>query len=272
MKVSICGLRAEKARVDHSDLTWGFPSPTAWAGLANAIGRRVTGEDWRTSCIPVIHDQEMRLGRRSPENSGAKGAFSPQGSRPRMEAIIEFSLILTLPDSCEDEDPAALNDRISGALTFCRIAGSPILTAQGRPVRSRLPDGEPLNFEDCAKRSLRRSGLGYMIIPYSRGPLVYRYANELGCLIAASEEGRDEGVHLLPALVGYAMISDPEHRPASRNGLPHVFAEPVSGLVEQRLNTRASEISEAADRGFAFTRRGDEVMVNRAYHNKDQRR
>lgn len=260
--MSVTGLRAEKARIDHSEMTWGFPSPTAWAGLANAIGRITTGKDWVMTCLPIIHDQKMRNSNPLPEFDLKGGEFSPQEAKSREQASLEFSVILSLSDEFETPDKESLAD----AVRRVRISGSPIIMNYEKCVRITTDDGAYLSFEQAAKRTLRRSGLGYMVLPWEDSGHFYRYEDEVHQLLTQIREGAYERENLFPAMIGYSLITEPTYNRGGRNSMKHAFAEPVTGLVEMRLNTRYEDLEQYQTEGFGFSREGEEVLVNKIYH------
>lgn len=262
--MSITGLSAERAKIDHSEMTWGFPSPTAWAGLANVIGRLTTGQDWKMTCLPIIHDQKVRTSDQLPEGEIKGNKFTNQEAKTRERAFVDFSLILSLPDEMSVPNEKSLLD----AVKRTRLAGSPISVNAGKEpdITVNTEDGASLSFEIAAKTVLSKSGLGYMILPWSGSELFYRYEDEVHALLAQIRNGAADRELLFPAMIGYALITDPKSTPGGRNDMRHAFAEPVSGLVEMRLNTRYDDLSHRRTAGFGFVHKSDEVFVNKIYH------
>jgi hypothetical protein len=66
-------LKASRVNLLMNDFAAGLPSPLAFLGLGEAIGRSLGAENWTVAVIPVLHRVDVAEGRTRAEYSTRRG-------------------------------------------------------------------------------------------------------------------------------------------------------------------------------------------------------
>lgn len=243
MRFAIRNLRASRVNLLMNDYAAGLPSPMAFLGLAESIGRDLGVEPWAARVLPILHAVHVSEGRTKPEMEPKtkSGPFRPVEIMEDLVGTVHVSMILDLP-GCENAD--AVRSRI-----VCkRIAGG---TIANRDVRVDVVarDGS------CLK-GLRR---GYAMV---------RPDQEECCLISSGDLGQMERIArilfpdirapgrgwFVPVAVGHRLLEDPDTVPkrihARSPDVPHVFVEPCVGIAEL-ISVRNARLTGLDDDGMA---------------------
>ncbi|WP_313137808.1 type I-F CRISPR-associated protein Csy2 [Paracoccus jeotgali] len=261
MRFAVCNLRASRVNLLMNDYVAGLPSPTAFLGLAESIGRDLGVEPWAAQVLPILHAVHISEGRTKPEMESKGGAFTPIEIIEDLVGTIDASIILDLP-GCEDAD--ALRSRI-----LCkRIAGGTIANRHIR-VEVVAKDGGCLNGlrrgyamvrpDQCERRLISSGDLAQM----------ERIAQILFPAIPEPGRGR-----IIPVAVGHRLLEDPDRvskRIRARSpDMPHVFVEPCVGIAEliSVRNARLTDLDDdgMADRFWRWSSEGNYILAHPAYH------
>lgn len=159
MRFVVRNLKASRVNLKMNDYAAGLPSPMAFLGLAESIGRDLGLEPWSARCLPILHAVHVSEGRTKPEMEVRSGVFTPIEIMEDMIGTVDVSLILDLP-GCEKAD------RVTQVIQFKRIAGGTISNRDFRihPVPEDggclkgLPRGYALVRPDRNERRIISSG------------------------------------------------------------------------------------------------------------------
>lgn len=258
-------LKAQRVNLLTNDYVAGLPSPLAFLGLVDLVARQLGLEPWSARVLPILHSVHISSGRTKPEMEPKSKAFSPIETPEDMVGAVEISLLVHMP-GCPGE--AFLRERILGK----RIAGG-VIQSDSFSVKAVTPDGSAL-------RGARR---GYaMVVPEQlerrfitsgdrtpEQPGLRRIADLL------YPQERPEGFGwIVPTAVGYRLLENPNEVPkrsfTRSKSIPHVYAEPVLGIVEliSVRNPRLTSLSmEEMDRLlWSWDARGEWILGHPLYH------
>lgn len=178
--------------------------------------------------VAVIHHQGQLQMDEWPREAPARTAWQVRGAsgpsptplenpiQPGVLAELNLSLIIELSSAVDSA-------RVEGVLQSMplRLAGSPI---------ARLPK---IKQTDDAYEALRSCGRGFVTLD-AKSRVDAKLDKGTNILDAMLEREDDEKGWLVPATVGYSMLSRFESRRNVRDQLPHAWAEALVGLVEYR--------------------------------------
>jgi len=236
-------LRASRVNLLMNDFAAGLPSPLAFLGLGEAIGRTLGAEHWKVGVLPVLHRIDVSSGRTKAEASTSRksGVFAPIEIAEDLIGSVAVSLLLDIPDVSDEH-------LVAEALIGCRIAGGPIHNHQ-IAVDRVTPDGSCLN-------KLNR---GYAMIRAEKpksGAIATGAIDELQIFAAElypTERAPGMG-WFVPVAVGHHLLEDPNSAPKRSNTrdpeVPHVFAEPVVGIAEL-VSVRSKQLIKTNANDFA---------------------
>lgn len=261
MRFAIRNLRASRVNLLMNDYAAGLPSPMAFLGLAESLGRDLGVKPWMASVLPILHEVHVSEGRTKPEMEQKSGVFTPIEIVEDLVGSINVSLILDLP---AHEDADAVRSRI-----LCkRIAGGAI---SNRDLRVDV-----VPHDGSCLKGMRR---GYaMVRPdqqerrlISSGDLTQIEQIARILFPEVREPGRG---WIVPVAVGHRLLEDPGTVPKrlrSRSpDMPHVFVEPCVGIAElvSVRNARLTGLDDdgMADRLWRWTAEGSHVVAHPAYY------
>lgn len=257
MKFLVDCLTAYRVNLLMNDYACGLPSPLAFLGLGAAIAPAVGATRWSVGVLPVLHAVEVSQGRTKPEMAPKSGVFTPVEIVEDMTGMVQFSLVLDIPN-CASE--LAVADALQGR----RLAGG-IFEGEIR-VATVQSDGGALRHVKRGWAMLRPDSADLRRISTGDEESLAAIAERLAPAAGAG--------WLVPLAVGHFLLEDPA-RVAKRKGvrdptLPHVFTEPVLGIGEL-VSVRNRKLTEAPPEQFdeLFWRwhaQGDWVLGHRAYH------
>ncbi|HCA24272.1 MAG TPA: type I-F CRISPR-associated protein Csy2 [Pseudomonas sp.] len=157
-------LQVQAANAVSGPLTWGFPAPTAFAGFAHALERRLASElPGGFAGVGIIcHRFEPQVYRaagnythafcltRNPvDKDGATASLVEEG-----KAHLEVTLVIALADWVPEDDRSAVLVRINRAVLSMRLAGGSLLPQ--RPGLSFAPRLEEWPSADTDRHELFR--------------------------------------------------------------------------------------------------------------------
>lgn len=261
MRFAIHNLRASRVNLLMNDYTAGLPSPMAFLGLAESIGRDLGVEHWMARVLPILHEVHISEGRTKPEMEVKSSSFMPIEIVEDIIGSINVSLILELPGH---EDADAVRSRI-----LCkRVAGG---TISNRDLRVDVVprDGS------CLK-GIRR---GYAMVRPDQQERRIISSGDLTQLEQIAQilfpEVREPGRGwIVPVAVGHRLLEDPTTVPkrlrARSPDMPHVFVEPCVGIAEL-ISVRSGRLCNLDDDGIAdrlwrWTAEGNHIVAHPAYH------
>jgi hypothetical protein len=262
MRFTIRNLRASRVNLLMNDYAAGLPSPMAFLGLAESIGRDLGVQDWKARVLPILHSVHVSDGRTKPEMEPKSGAFAPIEIVEDLVGTVDVSLILDLP-GCENADEV-------GSRILCkRIAGGTIVNKDLR-VDVVPRDGS------CLKKDIAR---GYAMVRPEEGERRLISSGDLSQMEriarilfpAIREPGRG---WIVPVAVGHRLLEDPDTVPKRLRtrspDIPHVFVEPCVGIAEliSVRNARLTSLDEdgMADRFWSWSPKGSHILAHPAYH------
>jgi hypothetical protein len=260
MPFAIHKLRASRVNLLMNDYVGGLPSPMAFLGLAESIGRDLGLEHWKSRVLPVLHGVYVSDGRTKPEMEPKSGVFTPIETMEDMVGTVEVSLILDLPgcENAEDLRRLVLTKRIAGGTICNKDVRVEMVAADGSCLRG-LSRGYAMLRPDQEDRRIISSGdmlqmerIARILFPETREP------------------GRG---WIIPVAVGHRLLEDPETVPKrlrTRNAdVPHVFVEPCLGIAElvSVRNVRLTGLDDLgmSDRLWRWSAEGDHVLGHPAY-------
>jgi hypothetical protein len=261
MRFTILNLRASRVNLLMNDYAAGLPSPMAFLGLAESMGRDLGVEPWKARILPILHSVYISDGRTKPEMEPKSGAFTPIEIVEDLVGTVDVSLILDLPgcENAEEVRSRILCKRIAGGTIANKDIHIKGVAADGSCLAG-MRRGYALVRPDQEERRLISSGdLGQMeriariLFPETRAP------------------GRG---WIVPVAVGHRLLEDPASVPkrlrARSPDIPHVFVEPCVGIAEliSVRNTRLTGLNDdgMADRFWKWSPEGDHILAHPAYH------
>ena len=257
-------LNASRVNLLMNDFAAGLPSPLAFLGLGEAIGRSLRAPFWRVGVLPVLHQVNVSEGRTKPEaavTNRKPGVFSPIEIAEDLIGSVTVSLLLDVPD-CSDEH------LVKDALLGRRISGGPIHNTEIR-VEQATADGSAL---DTVNR-------GYTMIPTEPPKSAVVATGAIDDLKAVAAElypaKREPGSGwFVPIAVGHRLLENPNEateRKGTRNpDIPHVFTEPAVGIAElvSVRNRRLTGLNQAdfSDLFWRWKAEDNWIVGHRSYH------
>lgn len=254
-------LQASRVNLLMNDFAAGLPSPLAFLGLGEAIGRALGVPHWSVGVLPILHSVAVSPGRTRAEAAPKSGQFSPVEIPEDLTGSVTVSLLLDLPD-CSDEHQVAE--------AFCgrRIAGGPI-NNEAIVVLRATPDGSVF-------KTLKR---GYALIrttpPKSNAVSTGRIYDLRNLAAALYPAVRESGSGwFVPVAVGHRLLENPANVSKRANTrdptMPHVFTEPAVGIGEL-VSVRNKRLTELNEVGLSkllwrWTAEGDWIVGHSNYH------
>lgn len=256
-------LKASRVNLLMNEFAAGLPSPLAFLGLGEAIGRSLGAENWTVAVLPVLHGVDVSEGRTRPEYSTRrdKAKFQPDEIAEDLTGLVKASLLLDIPGVSDDQ-------QVREALVGRRIAGGPIHNHK-IIVKRATADGSC--FEDINR--------GYAMIPATppkSNAIASGAIRELQAFAAELYPAeREPGTGwFVPVAVGHRLLEDPASAPKRSNtrdqNIPHVFAEPVVGISEL-VSVRSGRLKEMTakalpDLFWRWKAEGDWIVGHPNYH------
>ena len=249
-----------------NDFVAGMPSPLSFVGYADAIARKVGIEPWSASVLPVLHSVSSPEGRTKPEMEAKSGIFKPIETLEDLTGLVTCSLLIDLPGFNNETD-------LRHIISNMRFAGGLLQNAEisSNQVKMITSDGSAFRQIYRGFALLRPRNAENLII--SNGD-----ENTLSSVIAKAfpAERMPGSGWLIPAAVGHHMIEDPDTVPF-RSGkrdttIPHVFTEPLIGLVEM-ASVRNPDFTKVVeddllDLFWNWHAEGEYVVGHKNYHPK----
>ncbi|WP_411839796.1 hypothetical protein [Paracoccus sp. ME4] len=271
MRYLFSNLTASRVNLLQNDFAAGMPSPLAFMGLAGFIAGKVGFGHFEARVMPILYSVTPSEGRIRPEyqfqtDKSAKG-FAPVEIPESMRGHVEFGFLLDLPGLV---DIAMLQN----ALKKARLAGGIIFAKNGKDtfdIRS-VPEGGA---------GLRMSPRGRAVIPGIRDDLrhltcwteTHEFEQVQDALAQRSTEDNPTPGMRVPAAIGYRLLTLPGQNPnptyVRDPGVPHVFAEPGTGVAElvSVRNTALADLDEDAfsERMWSWSISGRHVVAHSVY-------
>ena len=202
-------LKVQNANAISGPLTWGFPSPTAFAGFAHALERKFAAElDEGFAGVGIIchyfepqvfqppgrRTQIFRLTRNPVGKDGGTLALVEEG-----RAHMEVSLVIAIRDYKSESDGKDLAERLHYATQGMRLAGGSLLHQEGKRYQAQWwPLAGDVEGDAKVFRRLRRRLLpGFALV--QRDDLL---ADHLAEMRAAQPE-----THALDALLDLSRLN-----------------------------------------------------------------
>lgn len=232
------------------------PSMTAYAGFAHALARALgatghegvavihheiqfLGEHIREKHVEIFHPQQFMAAGFIDNSDYAKGSKS-LSSQPTVRCHLKVSLIIAMGD-----DIKISPHKIEAFLRGARLAG-------GSLVKYHRTCCDIETHKGCADYV----GSGYVII--ERQDLMCKNSEDRDCIDTFLRVTRrytnswnnnskpidcqnNDNAWVVPTCLGYVGISPLEKRNKVRNELPHLYVEPLIGLVQYK-NIREAEL------------------------------
>ncbi len=256
-------LEASRVNLLMNDFAAGLPSPLAFLGLGEAVGRSLGAENWSVAVLPVLHRVDASEGRTRPEYSTRrdKAKFQPDEIAEDLNGMVKASLLLDIPDVTDDQ-------RVREALIGRRIAGGPIHNQDISVVR---PTADGSCFNDISR--------GYAMLPAMPPKSHVIATGAISGLQAFAAElypaEREPGTGwIVPVAVGHRLLEDPASSPKRSNtrnpSIPHVFSEPVVGMAEL-VSVRSRRLRDLSDTTlqdlfWRWRAEGDWIVGHQNYH------
>lgn len=143
MRFAIRNLCASRVNLQMNDYVAGLPSPMAFLGLAESIGRDLGVDHWQAKILPILHSVHVSEGRTKPEMEPKGGVFTPIETMEDMVGTVDVSLILDLPG---DPRTGARLDHSGGRRPSA---------AREPGYRSETPAYEISGHPACLRRAVR---------------------------------------------------------------------------------------------------------------------
>jgi hypothetical protein len=261
MRFAVHNLCASRVNLQMNDYAAGLPSPMAFLGLAESIGRALGVDHWKASVLPILHAVHVSEGRTKPEMEPKGGVFTPIEIVEDLVGTVEVSLILDLPrcESADDVRSCILCKRIAGGTISNRDVHVDVVARDGSCLKG-LSRGYAMVRPDQDERRIISSGdmdqmerIARILFPEIREP------------------GRG---WIVPVAVGHRLLEDPQAVPkrlrARSPDVPHVFVEPCVGIAEL-VSVRSARLTgldddDMADRFWKWSAEGSHVLGHPAYH------
>jgi len=218
-------LNASRVNLLMNDFAAGLPSPLAFLGLGEAIGRALGAPQWKVGVLPVLHRVDVSEGRTRPENSTRRnsGQFAPDEIAEDLNGSVTVSLLLDVPDCSDDH-------LVADALLGRRISGGPIHNAQIK-VEQATPDGSAFNTVNRGYAMIRAEPPKSAVVATGDIDDLKALASEL-----YPAERKPGSGWFVPVAVGHRLLENPDEVPKRKGtrdpNIPHVFTEPAVGIAE----------------------------------------
>ena len=226
--------RIEVVNANSQPVWWvvGPPSPVAYCGFAHNVARELDVIAHFQGVVPVHHHYELLADGNSPyqlaqntliSHTDHVGKSKTKRGDMSGQPTARCNLIVSLAMKFDDKpgqriDPDDVQEFIAKG---ARIAGGNIRNTPG--VRM---------VQELSEARLRGFGLHQRLDLMSKGPLdVLQYCNL---------SKREEYPWLMLTTLGYRKLTDTSSTRASRDGYPHVYAEPLVAPV-QYVSTREKD-------------------------------
>ena len=160
-------LKVQNANAISGPLTWGFPSPTAFAGFVHALERKFTAElsegfagvgiichhfDPQVFQPPGRRTQVFRLTRNPLGKDGGTSALVEEG-----RAHMEVSLLIAVNDFKSESDGKYFAEDLHHAAQGMRLAGGSLLHQEGKRYQAQWwPLAGDVEGDAATFRKLRR--------------------------------------------------------------------------------------------------------------------
>lgn len=256
-------LEASRVNLLMNDFAAGLPSPLAFLGLGEAIGRSLSAENWTVAVLPVLHRVDVSEGRTKAEAAPSRksGVFAPIEIAEDLIGSVIVSLLLDIPGVSDEQ-------QVAEALAGRRIAGGPIHNHEIKVERA-------VADRSCFVGINR----GYAMIPVTPPRSSVIASGNIEDLQSFAAElypaEREPGSGLfVPVAIGHRLLEEPHNAPKRANtrnpDIPHVFAEPVVGIGEL-VSVRSKRLKETSakdlpDLFWRWTAEGDWIVGHRNYH------
>ena len=261
MRFAIHSLRASRVNLLMNDYAAGLPSPMAFLGLAESIGRDLGVPHWKARILPILHSVHVSEGRTKPEMEPKNQVFTPIEIIEDLVGTVVVSLIIDLPncDNADDVGSLILRKRIAGGTIANNEVRVDVVAGDGSCLKG-MRRGYAMVRPDPGERRLISSGdLGQM----------ERLARIL--FPDVREPGRG---WVVPVAVGHRLLENPDSVPkrlrARSPDMPHVFVEPCVGIAEliSVRNARLTSLDNGAiaDRFWSWSAEDGYVLAHPAYH------
>lgn len=256
-------LEASQVNLLMNDFAAGLPSPLAFLGLGEAIGRSLGAQNWAVAVLPILHRVDVSEGRTKAEAAPSRksGVFAPIEIAEDLIGSVSVSLLLDIPGVSDEH---LVRETMIGR----RIAGGPIHNRE--IIVKRMPaDGS------CFSGVSR----GYAMMP-ARPPksdsIATGVIDQLQALAAELYPAeREPGTGwFVPVAVGHRLLENPDSAPKRANTrdpkIAHVFAEPVVGIAEL-VSVRSKRLKETSaealpDLFWRWKAQGDWIVGHRNYY------
>lgn len=256
-------LRASRVNLLMNDFAAGLPSPLAFLGLGEAIGRSLGTEPWKIGVLPVLHQVDVSDGRTKAEASASRksGVFAPIEIAEDLIGSVTASLLLDIPNISDEH-------KVAEALVGRRIAGGPIHNHM-IDVKSVTADGSCFANSNRGYAMIRATNPKSSAIASGAIDELQAFATEL----YPAERSPGTG-WFVPVAVGHRLLEDPSSAPKRKNtrnsDIPHVFAEPVVGIAEL-ISVRSKQLTETSandlpDLFWRWKAEGQWVVGHQNYH------
>ena len=182
-------LKVQNANAISGPLTWGFPSPTAFAGFVHALERKFSAElnegfagvgiichqfDPQVFQPPGRRTQVFRLTRNPVGKDGGTMALVEEG-----RAHMEVSLLIAVKDYLPESEGQYFADQVHNSAQGMRLAGGSLLPQEGQRYRAQWwPLAGDVEGDAATFRKLRRRLLpGFALV--QRDDLLAEHLAEL---------------------------------------------------------------------------------------------
>lgn len=244
--VSISYIQVNNMNAQPAQFFVGFPAMTAFLGFAHSLALKLgakahdgvavilhefdfCGEFVRLKAGSKLFFNQMKAAGFIDMEDYAQGSFS-LSSQPLARARGVISLVVALPDDAE-----FIADDVKKVLRGGRLAGGDIIKVRDVKVYQdfeALSRALPSGFSVVERQDLMR-------LKADEKDMIDALLRATKMKAARSdEEGDDEDNEddswISPACLGYAGVSARAQRHGSRLGLPHVYVEPLIGLIQFR--------------------------------------
>lgn len=227
-----------RLEVQHANAmpAWWFlapPSPTSFVGFGQALALKCIPKDQQKSFLGVsivFHEHEFLAEKLksnlSPHQFRAASFVDEQdyadgvslSMQPTARCRMTVSVAVVFDEDAEIDDYA-----VEAFSHGARIAGGEIVNPQDPARGEKISD-----FREAVQ-----SGFGVHLRSDLMAPLPGE--DRLDALLRATRPDHDtrkENPWVMPALLGYAQITNFAIRGNSRESLPHAFVEPLIGLIQ----------------------------------------
>lgn len=256
-------LHASRVNLLMNDFAAGLPSPLAFLGIGEAIGRAVGAPHWGVGVLPILHRVDVSEGRTRPENSTRRNSnhFAPDEIAEDLTGSVTASLLFDVPN-CSDEH------QVAAALLGRRISGGPVHNTEIK-VEQPTADGSAFNTVSRGYAMVRAEPAKSSVVATGGMDDLKALATEL----YPAERELGSG-WFVPVAVGHRLLENPDdapHRKGTRDpSIPHVFTEPAVGIAElvSVRNRRLTRLNKGdfADHFWRWKAEGTWIVGHPNYH------